>query len=311
MPHGLSSKQRPMALSNSQSLAQSSMLIGCTHRQIQEQLKNSIFMDWKIHQRRCLDYIRKAFYPRHYFPNETHNEVNYHKGTFVVLENFFFLSLSLQVADTRSRTCIEHLRHSIMCSGDFTLDHWKKSEVMKKNWLKTDIPHICRDSGAMRDWGLKFKFNKPDWVLKWGQNESLVHGTDIQAPSFPGIERPILRSGARNSSYIFQRSSCRLAISCILGMCCMSKNTMILGERSLLTSSFEDHSKSFLAETSNARDFWTLRSSDLHTPGHFPSAARQFFPLFQHFQQSLYNLRIYDPVWGQSILQADATCWSI
>ncbi|KAB5543049.1 hypothetical protein GE09DRAFT_1191673 [Coniochaeta sp. 2T2.1] len=54
-----------------------------------------------FHQVHCLDVLRRAYYPDHYFPNQTVQKVREHK-----------------------QHCLDYLRQSVMCSGDVTVDHW-------------------------------------------------------------------------------------------------------------------------------------------------------------------------------------------
>jgi hypothetical protein len=109
------------------------------------------------HQLHCLDYVRRAFYPTHYFPNETEHHVNYHRGIQI------FLIIQLGIINEESEHCIEHLRQSIMCSGDFALDYWRYDKETDKNWLKTDVPHICRDFTAINDWVLENRYEYSSW----------------------------------------------------------------------------------------------------------------------------------------------------
>lgn len=45
-----------------------------------------------------------------------------------------------------------------MCSSDFALDYWKYDAETEKIWLKTDVPHVCRDFGAMKEWVIENKW---------------------------------------------------------------------------------------------------------------------------------------------------------
>lgn len=92
------------------------------------------------HQIHCLNIIRKSFYPDHYFPNETKRTITYHR-----------------------EHCLDHIRQSLMCSGDFTLDRWEYDQETGKNWLKTDVPHICRKFDVFQDWLNKYKYVEEDW----------------------------------------------------------------------------------------------------------------------------------------------------
>lgn len=86
------------------------------------------------HQLHCLNRIRMSFHPQHYFPNETETEIVHHR-----------------------EHCLDHLRQSVMCSGDFALDRWVRDPVDNRTWLKTDVPHVCRDYGALQQWQESFR----------------------------------------------------------------------------------------------------------------------------------------------------------
>lgn len=51
--------------------------------------------------------------------------------------------------------CIEHLRQSIMCSGDFALDSWLHDDEDDMNYLNTEVTHVCRDYANLNDWAEK------------------------------------------------------------------------------------------------------------------------------------------------------------
>jgi hypothetical protein len=50
-----------------------------------------------------------------------------------------------------------------MCSGDFAIDYWKYDEEDRANWLKVDVPHVCRNWDSQRDWVLKNRLLDKDW----------------------------------------------------------------------------------------------------------------------------------------------------
>lgn len=88
------------------------------------------------HQLHCLDRIRKSFHPQYYFAGETEQEVVSHR-----------------------EHCLDHIRQSVICSGDFALDRWYYDPVDKKNWLKTDVPHLCRDYSVLQEWQEAHRIN--------------------------------------------------------------------------------------------------------------------------------------------------------
>ena len=51
-----------------------------------------------------------------------------------------------------------------MCSGDFTLDYWKYDAEDGKNWLKVDVPPVCRNWDSQRDWMMKNRYKAASWL---------------------------------------------------------------------------------------------------------------------------------------------------
>ena len=45
-----------------------------------------------------------------------------------------------------------------MCAGDISLDYWAYDPETKQDYLKVDVPHVCRDFDAIKEWAEK---NKP------------------------------------------------------------------------------------------------------------------------------------------------------
>ncbi|KAK5950144.1 hypothetical protein OHC33_008859 [Knufia fluminis] len=94
-----------------------------------------------FHQLHCLDRIRKTFHAEHYFPNDTEAELIWHR-----------------------EHCIDHLRQGIMCSGDIAMDRWQYDIETDQNWLKTDVPHVCRNFESLSNWVKKWRFRNRDWL---------------------------------------------------------------------------------------------------------------------------------------------------
>jgi hypothetical protein len=46
-----------------------------------------------------------------------------------------------------------------MCSSDIALDYWAYDDVDKRIYLKTDVPHVCRDFSAMKDWVTRYQWD--------------------------------------------------------------------------------------------------------------------------------------------------------
>lgn len=87
------------------------------------------------------DRIRMSFYPDHYFPNATSREILHHR-----------------------EHCLNHIRQSLMCSGDVALDRWYWDKEDKHSYLLTDNKHVCRDFSKLSDWVKKYKYRPKDWM---------------------------------------------------------------------------------------------------------------------------------------------------
>ena len=60
--------------------------------------------------------------------------------------------------------CIEHLRQSIMCSGDVALDRWEYDFEDKVSYLRTDaVPHVCKDWSMLSGWVSRNQLRLEDW----------------------------------------------------------------------------------------------------------------------------------------------------
>ncbi|KAF2162860.1 hypothetical protein M409DRAFT_26715 [Zasmidium cellare ATCC 36951] len=97
------------------------------------------------------DRLRKSYHRGHYFANETEHGFVHHR-----------------------EHCIEHLRQSIMCSGDIAMDRWQRDPEDQESWLlTTGVPHVCRSFDSLSDWVKKHQLHKRDWtrVPKEGQGE--------------------------------------------------------------------------------------------------------------------------------------------
>lgn len=93
-----------------------------------------------FHQLHCLNRIRQSFHREYYFSNETERRFIHHR-----------------------EHCLNHLRQSIMCSGDVSLDRWVYDEQEHRRWVKTDVPHICRNFNALIQWVSQYQYVDSDW----------------------------------------------------------------------------------------------------------------------------------------------------
>ncbi|KAL1952459.1 hypothetical protein VTO42DRAFT_5298 [Malbranchea cinnamomea] len=118
------------------------------------------------HQLHCLNRIRQSFYPELFFPNETKEEIIFHKNH-----------------------CIDLLRQSIMCNGDPSLVYWWNSnysyldangvkhyteeylsmseeERVAGSFVKWEVKTQCRDWDAISDWVNKNKLQENKHLKK-------------------------------------------------------------------------------------------------------------------------------------------------
>ena len=51
-----------------------------------------------------------------------------------------------------------------MCGGDFSLDYWRYDPETDDNWLRTDVPHVCRDFTSLQKWVLRHRPVHNQWL---------------------------------------------------------------------------------------------------------------------------------------------------
>ncbi|PGG96500.1 hypothetical protein AJ79_09560 [Helicocarpus griseus UAMH5409] len=105
-----------------------------------------------LHQMHCLNRIRRSFYPKKFFPNETQEQINVHKNH-----------------------CFDLLRQSILCAGDVSMVYWwnrsysytdeqgqrhhtqkfltmSNEEKTKGSFAFWDVEAHCRDWDKIYEW---------------------------------------------------------------------------------------------------------------------------------------------------------------
>ncbi|KAE9385956.1 hypothetical protein BT96DRAFT_891870 [Gymnopus androsaceus JB14] len=106
-----------------------------------------------FHALHCLDLLRMKLHPDYYESKFTINQ----KG--------------------HAEHCIGHIRQSLMCFGDVTINPSQWSKNHGYAFLRTDVAHTCRDFDRLRDWTEENWFDLQDGMLALD-----IHGNPVQAP---------------------------------------------------------------------------------------------------------------------------------
>ncbi|PGH06414.1 hypothetical protein GX51_02426 [Blastomyces parvus] len=123
-----------------------------------------------FHQLHCLNRIRRTFYADKFFPNETKDDLNFHKNH-----------------------CFDLLRQSILCAGDVSMVYWwnqsytytdargheqysqrylsmSNAEKARHSFAYWDVEARCHDTEAIYEWAEKHR-------LDVGVNQELLGGS--------------------------------------------------------------------------------------------------------------------------------------
>jgi hypothetical protein len=72
-----------------------------------------------------------------------------HRGKWL-FKGFYYSTSSAKFLNTDH--CIDQLRQYVMCSADLTTYGTRYFESLGRNYADTDVKHVCRDFGKIRDW---------------------------------------------------------------------------------------------------------------------------------------------------------------
>jgi hypothetical protein len=78
------------------------------------------------------------------------------------------------------RHCIGQIRQSLMCFGDVSINVYQWSPNHQSAFLRTDVPHTCRDFDKIQQWA------KENWYEKY-DGRKLEKFVEVDLPVRPGV----------------------------------------------------------------------------------------------------------------------------